>query len=65
MQKPGYKILLLVITAYSLISGCQTEVNVSTESRKEKAINSLAKNDSTFYLVEDAMKLNGLNGISP
>lgn len=63
MQQPRFKILLLIITAYSLASGCQTEVNVSTESRKEKAINSLAKNDSTIYSVEDAMKLNGLNGL--
>ncbi|MCW5515654.1 serine hydrolase domain-containing protein [Muriicola sp. Z0-33] len=64
MQRLNYKGLMVFIICHSFILGCTENTSNKTNSKKEVAINNLAKNDSTVYAVEDAMNLNGLNGLS-
>ncbi|MDT0553779.1 serine hydrolase domain-containing protein [Urechidicola vernalis] len=64
MRESRIKISFIVIAFCSFIFGCNPNFNKKTDSKKEKAINSLIKNDSTLYSVKDAMKLHGLKGLS-
>jgi CubicO group peptidase (beta-lactamase class C family) len=54
----------VVFTFCLFFFGCKTNLDDKTDSKKEKAINSLTKNDSTLYSVNDAMKFYGLKGLS-
>jgi CubicO group peptidase (beta-lactamase class C family) len=56
--------LLIIIAFCSFIFGCKPNVDKEADSKKEEAINGLAKNDSILYSVHDAMKSHGLKGVS-
>lgn len=64
MKKPTLKIFFFGIGFCSFIFGCNPNVDKKINLKKEKAINGLAKNDSTIYSVQDAMRLHGLKGLS-
>ena len=64
MKKSRLKFLFILITFQFIAFGCKQNVDKETDSKKEKAINGFAKNDSTLYSVQDAMKLHGLKGLS-
>lgn len=64
MIESRLKILFIVIAFNSFIFGCKPNINKNTNSKKEKAVNELSKNDSTLYSLKDAMKLHGLKGVS-
>ncbi len=58
------KQLLPIFVLSLLVVGCTENNNQKVESKKDKAINSLALNDSTVYSVEQAMELYKLKGLS-
>jgi CubicO group peptidase (beta-lactamase class C family) len=64
MNKYTFKTFFLAIGFCSFIIGCNLNVDKKINSKKEKAINGLAKNDSTLYSVQDAMRFHGLKGLS-
>jgi CubicO group peptidase (beta-lactamase class C family) len=64
MIESRIKILFAVIAFCSFIFGCKPNVDKKIDFKKEKTINSLAKNDSTLYSVQDAMKSHDLKGFS-
>lgn len=64
MNKHTFKTFFLAIGFCSILIGCNPNVDKKINPKKEKAINSLAKNDSTLYSVKDAMRLHGLKGLS-
>lgn len=64
MKKSRFNILFILIIFQFFLLGCNPNTNNKTGSKKEKAINGLAKNDTTLYSVQDAMKMHGLHGLS-
>lgn len=64
MKRFKIKPLILYVLALLFILGCNPEADISIALKKENSINGLAKNDSTRYSVEDAMKRYGLHGLS-
>jgi len=64
MKKSIFKFLFLLITIQFIAFGCKQNIDKGENSKKDKAIVGLAKNDSTTYSVQDAMKLYGLKGLS-
>jgi CubicO group peptidase (beta-lactamase class C family) len=64
MRALRFKILFILSAFCLFIFGCKPNVDKKADSKKEKAINGLAKNDSALYSVQDAMKFYGLKGVS-
>ncbi len=64
MKDLRLKILFIAIVCCSFIFGCLPNIDNKADSKRGKAINGLAKNDSTMYSLQDAMNLHSLKGLS-